>query len=123
MGRSLKIDTSNDDELPSSLLGHKQDEKRILFYIIGGLIKEPKGAAIVLNMISNLIAKHDDSMSLSFHFNKAEKFGSSTGKRYKLWKDERHRWKENIKEPLRQAMDKSIGQESLSLHQCQYYDY
>jgi gluconate kinase len=34
---------------------------------------------------------------------------SKIGKRYNLWKDERHEWKEIITEPLRQAMDKSIG--------------
>ena len=60
-------------------------------------------------MIAHLIGKHDDTMSLSFNFNKAEKFGSSTGKRYKLWKDERQQWNDVIKEPLRRAMDKSIG--------------
>ena len=80
LGRTLKIDRVIDSTSSASMID--QDEKRILFYIIGGLIKEAKGAAIVLNMISHLIAKHDDSMSLSFHFNKAEKFGSSTGKYY-----------------------------------------
>lgn len=84
LGRTLKIDRVIEDiaSSTSSASTIDQDEKRILFYIIGGLIKEAKGAAIVLNMISHLIAKHDDSMSLSFHFNKADKFGSSTGKYY-----------------------------------------
>jgi len=88
LGRTLKIDSVAEDiaSSTSSASMIDQNENRILFYIIGGLIKEAKGAAIVLNMISHLIAKHDDSMSLSFHFNKAEKFGSSTGKYCKYYR-------------------------------------